>query len=211
MKIDLHCHSTYSGDSFLEPEALVERALELGLQGVCLTEHHSYEASAPAEQVDLPAGFVLLRGVEISTAAGHLLAYGLQDDRWNRWSQNNYLDLDGVIEQVHAHGGICVPAHPFRGGDSMGWQLFERNGFDAVESHNGRNQAEMNTLAVNAATKLGLPMVGGSDCHHVSEVGRAFTVFDAAVRTIDDVVESIRSGACRGEGDVRNLSTYAAA
>jgi histidinol phosphatase-like PHP family hydrolase len=35
MKIDLHCHSKYSGDSHLEPEDVIEQAIKLNLDGVC--------------------------------------------------------------------------------------------------------------------------------------------------------------------------------
>jgi predicted metal-dependent phosphoesterase TrpH len=37
MKIDLHCHTKYSGDNYLEPEELIEQALKVNLNGVCIT------------------------------------------------------------------------------------------------------------------------------------------------------------------------------
>jgi len=39
MKIDLHCHSKYSQDNYLEPEEVIEQAIKMNLDGVCFTEH----------------------------------------------------------------------------------------------------------------------------------------------------------------------------
>jgi predicted metal-dependent phosphoesterase TrpH len=44
MRIDLHCHSKYSTDNFLEPEDLIQKAVERMLDGVCFTEHFSVGA-----------------------------------------------------------------------------------------------------------------------------------------------------------------------
>jgi len=41
LKIDLHCHTKYSGDNDLEPEELIEQAVKKNLDGVCITEHSS--------------------------------------------------------------------------------------------------------------------------------------------------------------------------
>ena len=80
MWIDCHCHTRFSYDNWLEPLDLIRRAKAIGLDGVVVTEHHSYEASAPVETIARDEGFLLLRGVEISTDRGHLLAYGIEDD-----------------------------------------------------------------------------------------------------------------------------------
>ncbi len=120
MKIDLHCHSKYSYDNYLEPEELIQQAIKRHLEGVCFTEHHSMMVSSPVEKMSVPEGFYLFRGLEISTDRGHLLVYGLKDDAWNKWSRNNYLDASAVVDIVHDFGGICVPAHPFRCWDSLG-------------------------------------------------------------------------------------------
>jgi hypothetical protein len=198
MKIDLHCHSKYSEDNFLEPEELIEQAIKMGLDGVCFTEHHSMLPSWPLEKFIIPEGFYVFRGVEISTDRGHLLAYGLKDDSWNIWVSHTHLNEVRVIENVHRLGGICVPAHPFRGWDSFGEYVFRMDGFDAIETHNGLNLGNMNQKAVHAVKLTNLPSVGGSDCHKKEQVGRAFTEFDRPVHTIDELTEEIKKGNCKG-------------
>lgn len=198
MLIDLHCHSKFSHDTYLEPEKLIQEAIEAGLDGVCLTEHHSLLASRPVEKIELPDGFYLFRGVEISTSLGHILVYGLRDDSWNIWERNNYLDCLRVMEGVHSLGGICVAAHPFRAHDSLGKALRLMSGFDAIETHNGLNSHEENDQAMRAARLKGLPSVGGSDCHSSRQVGGTYTIFKNPVNTIEDLVMEIRLGNCKG-------------
>jgi hypothetical protein len=132
MRIDLHCHSRYSSDNYLEPEELIEQAIKMNLEGVCFTEHHSMMPSWPLEKIRIPEGFYVFRGLEISTDRGHLLVYGVKDDSWNIWSSHTYLNAFRVIENVHRLGGICAPAHPFRGWDSFGEDVFRMDGFDAI-------------------------------------------------------------------------------
>lgn len=198
MIIDLHCHTKYSEDNHLEPEDLFGRAMERGLDGVCLTEHHSMRCSLPVLRLKIPESFLVLRGVEVSTDSGHLLVYGVEDDAWNRWGRNNHLNLAKVVESVHSLGGVCVPAHPFRGWESIGQKLFSFEGFDGIETHNGTNALHQNQPAILAALKLGLPSVGGSNCHYVDRVGRAYTEFFNPIRDMSDLVREIKAGNCRG-------------
>jgi predicted metal-dependent phosphoesterase TrpH len=198
MKIDLHCHSKYSYDNYLEPEELIEQAIKMNLDGVCFTEHHSMIPSWPLERIRIPEGFYIFRGLEISTDLGHLLIYGLKDDSWNKRPNNTYLNAFEVIENVHRLGGICVPAHPFRGRDSFGENIFSMDGFDAIETHNGLNLENMNQKAIHAARLRNLSSLGGSDCHNKEHVGRAFTEFKNPVHTIDELIEEIKKGNCKG-------------
>ena len=198
MHIDLHCHSKFSPDSYLEPEALIQEAIRKNLDGVCFTEHHSLKTSLSVEKIKVPDGFCVFRGLEISTNRGHLLVYGLRDDEWNIWYRNDYLDLVEVIDMVHALGGICVPAHPFRGYDSLGDYVMRIDGFDAIETHNGFNLEKANRQAIQAAHHKKLPSIGGSDCHNRMQVGRAFTVFENYICTIEDIVKEIKRGKCKG-------------
>ena len=198
MLIDLHCHTKYSYDCYLEPLDLIKRAKEVNLDGICITEHYSFTLSRHIANVDQGGGFLILRGLEISTNMGHLLVYGVKDDSWNTWSKDNYLDIFGVIRNVHLQGGICVPAHPFREWNSLGDAIFNVDGFDAFETHNGSNSLDENQKTIRAAYSLKLPSIGGSDCHRIEQVGSAVTEFLNPIKTMDDMIREIRKGNCRG-------------
>ena len=200
MWIDTHCHTKYSYDNWLEPVNLIRRAKFLGIDAVCITEHYSYEASEPVEQVGRDEGLLVLRGVEIATNRGHLLAYGMEDDGWNTWGRDNYLPLEDVIERINDLGGICVPAHPFRevGLASLLEGIHELQGIAAVETHNGNNCEGDNQLAIQAAERRCLPGLGGSDCHKTEAVGRCATEFSDQITCMADFVAAVRSGNCRG-------------
>jgi hypothetical protein len=200
MWIDCHCHTKYSYDNWLEPVDLVRRAKALGLDGVCITEHYSYEASEPVEQVGRDEGLLVLRGVEIATDKGHMLAYGVEDDGWNIWGRDNYLPISEVIERINGIGGICVPAHPFRevGLASLLHGLLDLTGIAGVETHNGSNRESDNELAVNAARHMALPALGGSDCHKTEAVGRCATKFSQPVTDMASFIAAVRAGACQG-------------
>ncbi len=170
----------------------------MNLEGVCFTEHHLMIPSWPLEKIRIPEGFYVFRGVEISTDHGHLLVYGLKDDSWNIWSSHTYLNASQVIENVHRLGGICVPAHPFRGWDSFGENVFKIDGIDAIETHNGIDLENMNHKAIHIASLRNLPSIGGSDCHSKEQVGRAFTEFKNPVVTMEELIEEIKKGNCKG-------------
>ncbi len=200
MWIDCHCHTKHSYDNWLEPLDLIRRARALGLDGIVVTEHHSYEASEPVEAIARDEGVLLLRGVEIATDRGHLLAYGVEDDSWNLWGRDTWLPLPEVIARITELGGICVPAHPFReiGACSLLDGLLELTGIAAVETHNGCNLASDNDLALSASRHMALPGLGGSDCHKVSAVGRCATEFLQPVADMPGFIAAVKSGACRG-------------
>lgn len=200
MWIDTHCHTKYSYDNWLEPLDLIRRAKALGLDGVCITEHYSYEASEPVEHIGREEGLLILRGVEVATDKGHLLAYGVEDDGWNIWGRDSYLPLEEVIARVNELGGICAPAHPFRnvGLASLMEGLLELKDIAAVESHNGVNAESDNDLAIRASTHLGLPTLGGSDCHKTVAVGRCATEFLQPVHDMASFIAAVKAGACRG-------------
>lgn len=200
MWIDCHCHTRHSNDNYLEPQALVRRAKALGLGGIVVTEHHSVEASEPVEQIGREEGLLVLRGVEISTDRGHLLAFGLADDGWNVWGRNHYIPLAEAIERVNGLGGICVPAHPFRevGVASLLEGLLDVTGIAAVETHNGGNVHSDNELALQAAACMELPTLGGSDCHKEEAIGRCATEFAADIADMADFIAAVKRGDCRG-------------
>lgn len=214
MKIDLHVHTRLSYDSRLEPIHLIERARKLRLDAVCVTEHWSYKASEPIEEVATAEGFLVLRGAEYHSAQGHLLLYGIYDDSYCKG--NKYLSTQEVIDYVNDMGGVVVPSHPYidwaklesrtdgiknppsiEKDKVMGDNIYQLSGIIAIETLNAamtRLIPGANDKAEVARKKLGLPGIGGSDAHTAWEVGLAYTVFEAEIKNIHDLVEALRTG-----------------
>lgn len=96
-----HVHTTRSdGRGSVEQVAAAARAA--GLQFVVLTDHNDF---APREPVFIQ-GVLMVPAVEISTASGHLVAFGMQTPLDGQRAQK-----EGV-SAVEAAGGISVLAHP---------------------------------------------------------------------------------------------------
>lgn len=201
-RIDLHVHSRYSGDSSSEPEEIIERALELGLDGIAFTEHYSYEASEPVEPLKekYRGQILILRGVEFSTREGHCLIFGFNTDR----VFEKYAPIGEVLRVVHSGGGVVIPSHPFRGTNSIGDVIRTVEGLFAIEGFNGYNMHPYNIKAVELAEELGIPFTGGSDAHEAPEVGQCYTEFLDPV-TEENFLTLLRKGRYTGR-DIRKIS-----
>jgi predicted metal-dependent phosphoesterase TrpH len=111
--IDLHTHSFFSGDGVSSPEDMIAAARAKGLHGFAITDHNtcdavSYLLDKGLMRLDgLPVDdFLILPGVEVTTADGHLLCIG---------ATLPYLKgkpAREVCETIHERGGLAIPPHP---------------------------------------------------------------------------------------------------
>lgn len=196
-KIDMHNHSYYSEDSTVSPEESVERALELGLDGIAFTEHNSYEASEPVERLKerYNGSIKIFRGMEYSSAEGHVLIFGIRDDRLLAAEQN--APIREVIKIVAEQKCLIIIPHPFREWSLLRIDLSGLNGICAIEAYNHHNNRTENEKAVQAAQALRLPTTGGSDSHRIDEVGSCYTEFFVPV-TYENFLDVLRGGQYRG-------------
>ncbi len=201
-RIDLHIHSKLSGDSDSEPEEIIERALEMGLDGIAFTEHYSYEASEPVEPLKekYKDRILILRGVEFSSKEGHCLVFGFNTDR----HLEKYTPVAELIEIVQSAGGVVIPSHPFRGINSMGELIRDLKGLFAIEGFNGYNRHSLNLRAIDLAEELGIAFTGGSDAHEAHEVGQCFTEFFDPL-TEENFITLLKEGRYTGR-DIRKIS-----
>jgi predicted metal-dependent phosphoesterase TrpH len=79
---DLHIHSFGAShdvkDSTMTPEAIVESAVRQNLRVIAITDHNSnknIDAVLAYAQAKHPGRILVLPGVEVTTAHGHLLVY----------------------------------------------------------------------------------------------------------------------------------------
>ena len=163
-------HTCFSHDAYQTPRELVERAREIGLDRVAITDHHSIDGALRAR--DLDPGRVIV-GEEI-TARDGTDVIGLYLTR--RIARR--LPLERVVDEIRAQNGVVYLPHPFaylRGAR----RRFERAVplVDIVEVWNSRAFfSPWNRLAMQEVRARGLPEAGGSDAHFSWELGRALTV-----------------------------------
>ncbi|MCS6884022.1 MAG: PHP domain-containing protein [Acidobacteriota bacterium] len=199
MIVDLHVHTIYSGDSLIAPEEVIDQAVELGLDGICITEHDCYELSGVAELLAENMPIKVFRGVEVSTDLGHMLVYGVSD--WQNFPKVKPVPAQMLIDFARERGGVCIPAHPFRfASDGIADRIETLAGIFAIEGWNGRCDAQETRLALDYAERCGLKVIGGSDAHVLGHLGTCVTVFENRVETIAELVAELKAGrfeACR--------------
>jgi predicted metal-dependent phosphoesterase TrpH len=200
MVIDLHVHSSPASPcSSHTVEQLIEEARAIGLDGICLTDHHHVWDPAEVDGLRQKHGFLILRGNEITTDQGDILVLGLEED------VQGVIRLEELREKVLKAGGFMIAAHPFRGFLTFGIGYLgltpekarERpvfRGVDAVEVLNGRVSEKENGFAALVAEGLGLPQNGGSDAHKAGEVGFYATRFSDSIRNERDLIEALKKG-----------------
>ncbi len=202
LHLDLHCHSWFSGDGVSSPEALIASARSKGLHGFAITDHNTCDAfhymvdhglaSTDGTPVD---GFLIVPGVEVSTAEGHLLCLGAV------LPQMKGEPAAEVVRAIQAAGGIAIPAHPydrFRAGireDSL-----DGLNVDAIEVFNAAiSHQSFNDKARTYAERRGLPMIAASDAHHEAAIGTSRMIFEKDDFNVSGILAGIRKGARRHE------------
>ncbi len=199
MKLDLHVHSRYSPDGRASIEQLVARLPYTGLRGFALTDHNTVAGHGTLAALRSSGStYWFLRGVEVSTQEGHLLAYGVDA------APPHHRPVLETIEWVRDHGGEAVLAHPFRWTHGVGRKVAESAPVRAIETRNGHNSEVANAKAELVAAHRGVGAVGGSDVHAVEELGRTYTYFPEDVAGGDDLLEAMRKGRTQAGG--RSLS-----
>lgn len=185
LKADLHVHSGASGDARGSVREILERAREVGLDVVAVTDHDAIEQSLKAVDRAPQHGLLAVPGVEVSTRGGHLLALGVTE------LPRPGKPLKETVDRVRSMDGVAVIPHPFQRTRHGAGAVTD---CDAVETYNSRLLMGIaNRRARLFAEREGLPGIAGSDAHTVSMVGRAYTLVDAA-RNAGDVLEALRRG-----------------
>lgn len=193
MRLDLHAHSRYSPDSKLDPVEIAKVARGRGVDGVAITDHNAVEGARKAWEWGRDNGVLVVRGTEVSTSHGHVLAYGVTEPLPRDRSARD------TVEAVLALGGVPVAAHPYRFWSGLGEGETVASPFPAYEVQNARTLRGGNARARALAAARRVGGTGGSDAHFYDEVGRAVTVVDGASSEAE-VLEALRQGRVRAEG-----------
>lgn len=213
-RADLHVHTRISSDGIDRPERVVEAAKRHGLHAIAITDHdrsagyHRLVRLGLADPAGLPVdGLLVIPGVEVSTAQGHILVLGAAFD------PRPGVTAEQTIARARALGAITAAAHPMdRSRSGVGAALIESLDVDAIEGWNSKTLSRAaNIAAIRLAERRGLPIVGGSDAHFAGTVGRAHTLIEAGELSTRALLEAITAGRTRvvqGQHTTAELARY---
>ncbi len=190
MLIDVHVHTTASACSSLTLEDIVVRSARLGLNGVCITDHHCVDALRYVRPGMQANGLRLFVGQEYHTDHGDFLIFGPQEPL------PTGLTAKRLLAWVAETGGAAIAAHPFRKAKPTADFVIRNQWCRIVESVNGRNQAHENHATMQWINRYPLIECAGSDAHTLEELGRICTRFHLPIDTMDDLIFALNNGYC---------------
>ena len=189
LKVEFHCHTIFSKDSLVPPQALVNAVRRKGIDRVVVTDHNTIAGARAAQAVD-PERVIV--GEEIMTTRGEILAVFVSEEI------HKGLTPQETIRRLKDQGAFISVSHPFDRLRKGGWQeadLLEiLPEVDAIEVYNSRcMNPRFNQEARQFAEKYNIARTVGSDAHVTWELGRSLMSLDA-FNGPDELRNLIRSG-----------------
>jgi predicted metal-dependent phosphoesterase TrpH len=189
IRADFHTHTCFSHDAHQTPRELVDRARELNIDRVAITDHHTLDGALRARDLD-PERIIV--GEEITTRC-HTDVIGLYLTK--RIAPR--LRLEQVIDEIRAQGAVVYLPHPFAYLRNVRERFDRALPFaDIVEVWNSRAfYTAWNHRATEEVRKRGMPEAGGSDAHFSVELGRAMTLLPnfSDAQTLKAAAQSARA------------------
>lgn len=180
---DLHIHTVRSFDGTASVLAVLQRAKQIGLNVIAITDHDEIDGALEAMDLAPGIGIDVIPGIEISTVEGDLLALNVtQKIKRNR-------SLIETVIKVGELGGICIVPHPMDDSfrmHSLGSYPIMKALRDpdiakvliAIETYNATIlDKASNGYARILADHLEIAQTGSSDAHILKTIGLGKTRF----------------------------------
>lgn len=171
LKVDFHCHTFHSPDSLTAIDRLVKAARKNGMDRVVVTDHNLLAGALEAKEA---APELIIVGEEVQTTEGEFLAAFVTRE------VPKGLEPMEALKRLRDQGAFISISHPFDTQRS-GWPLESLLQLaplvDAMEVFNARViSSAYNDEAFAFAEENHLPHTAGSDAHHPSEIGKAYSL-----------------------------------
>ena len=190
MLIDIHVHTKdYSPCSSIDPESAVSKALDIGLDGICITDHNSMGMREEAAKLAKESGLFIYVGFEVLTYEGDILVFGIDE------VPTQEMHAAELIDYVKRKNGATIAAHPFRNnGRSLGEEIKRLKGLAGIETFNGNTALSDNRRSYALSSAHKMPAFGGSDAHRTEQIGVYATKFPCFDRSESAFIKAIKSG-----------------
>lgn len=171
VRVDLHSHTMWSGDSTTTPEEVEHAVVEAGLDVLCITDHNAIRGAAELAR-QLPCRVVV--GEELTTHAGEMIGLFLTA----RIAAG--MPPAEAAKAIRGQGGIVYIPHPFdpmrrNMSESALYGLANEGLIDAIEVLNAKTSLHsLNERATTFANEFDLAGGAGSDAHVPLALGGAY-------------------------------------
>lgn len=198
--VDPHIHSMFSHCSITSPDRIVLRAAKLGLGAIAVLDHNDVsvtrELMSCVEDLKrrrlIPDGFLVIPGVEIGSAAGHIGAFFVEEP------VADGLGCEETVRAIHEAGGLALAPHPYHS-TGIGDAVFDA-AFDAVETYCGSvfdaRLVKLNSDLVSDARLEKAAKLGSSDAHYLQGIGSCYTTLRVNEPTLEAVRAAIVDRRC---------------
>lgn len=191
-RADLHIHTLASDGTAGVVEILDHVEANTELDVIAITDHERIDAALAGRAIARDRGlrFDVIVGEEVTTLGGHLLAL------WIEEPIKPFRSLRSTIAEIHALGGLAIPAHPLvpyplcAQGFVLRRLIADEPRFrpDGIEAFNPTTLGRpWHDRVVRFADQHELAKVGSSDAHALAAIGAGYTTFPgrdgAALRT----------------------------
>ncbi len=190
---NLHAHSTES-DGNRNPLSLVEAYASLGYDWLCISDHDKV-TPVPKE---IPEGFVVLTGNEITNKGPHILHVGTDS------AIEPIPDRNEVLREAADAGGVCILNHPNWEKSFNHWPQAQIEAlprlFDGIEIFNGiTRRQEGNPYATDRWDMLlskGIRAWGyaNDDTHSDVDLGLGWSRVHCQSRAGMEILNGLKSG-----------------
>lgn len=169
-----HLHTSFSWDSPMRPERLVEILTELDIGLALVTDHDSFEGSL--EVARIAAGKVIVPiSAEIRTDQGDLIA--VFEPGTEPPPVSELKEWQRAVPFVRGNGGLVWFPHPYRSHPTPELLAPE---VDVIEVFNARCSQGQDDRATQLAIDLAIHPGFGSDAHLKREVPSVIVEYDAS-------------------------------
>lgn len=181
----------------IAPEECLEKAIEAGLDAICITEHGTLEGAR--EMKSLASKYKEIKvfaGMEVAARECHILVFGYSRDMYGN------IPAREVVRLVEAEGGIAIAAHPWR--FPFGWFRTPKQSasaeadfnrlFKVIEMYNGYSTPNDHARAEGYCRRYLVPGTGGSDAHSPEDIGAVVTQFVSDIENEEQLVKALKSG-----------------
>ena len=188
MKIDLHVHTIYSGDSSITIGELSKWcSIQTKLDGIAITDHDNIDGYNRLKKIRRnEANPLIIPGIEISFIQGHIIILNVIEE-----PNRPLLTVEDISDYAKDQNGSIIIPHPYRFSGLR--EEAENFPADAIEILNPTASRRENQMAKLLAESRKLPSVAGSDAHDFKHIGKAYNYINCD-NSIEDVIKAIRLG-----------------